>query len=107
MTGLQTWIVNVQLCEPWLLSILSLLGTNSVLNLSFEHNAWVEATLKLALLHLDTGQADGIVDGASMLLEEASFCTILMPVCEVCQVVVGIQAVPLSRYCSRLIQFLS
>ena len=50
-----------------------------MLNLSFEHYARVEATLKLALLHLDTGQTDGIVDGASMLSEEASLRTILMP----------------------------
>ena len=50
-----------------------------MLNLSFEHYAWVEATLKLALLYLDTGQADGIVDGASMLSEESSLRTIIMP----------------------------
>ena len=50
-----------------------------MLNLSFEKYAQVEATLKLALLHLDTGQTDSIVDGASRLSEEASLCTILMP----------------------------
>ena len=50
-----------------------------MLNFSFKHYARVEATLKLALLHLDTGQTDAIVDGASMLSEQASLCTILMP----------------------------
>ena len=51
-----------------------------MLNLSFKHYVWVEAILKLSILHLYSGQADGIVDGAGMQSKEVSFGTTPMPV---------------------------